>query len=275
MISEWLQSPVGRRVYALERKYVGEALAHVFGWQLLQIGHWGTSEDGDGGLLAESRTQQKSVVARAEGSFVPFPAPAGGRVGRIVSRIDSLAIAADSVDAVLLPHTLEQEPDPHTVLREVERILMGDGQLIVLGFRPISLWGLRHLLARHGYPPGAERLISEWRVRDWLKLLGFEIVDAQRFLFTGPWGKAAPGSQRFFEIVGKQTWPFFAGGYLLKARKRVYSMTPIRLSWRTRTGVVGGLAEPAARRAGSGLQSTGYTSDAGENPSALPLGRGP
>jgi len=246
MTTEWLRSPVGQRVYALERKYVSEALAHVFGWQLLQIGYWGSSADGND-LLAESRTQQKSVVARQLESLATVTT-AAGKVARICSRIDALGIASDSVDAVLLPHTLEQEPDPHTVLREVERILMGDGQLIVLGFRPMSFWGLRHLLARHGYPPGAERLLSEWRVRDWLKLLGFEIVDARRFLFTGPWGKAAPGSQRFFEIVGSHGWPFLAGAYMLQARKRVYSVTPVRLRWRQRTGVVGGLVEPAARR---------------------------
>jgi SAM-dependent methyltransferase len=243
--SEWLRTPVGQRVHALERKYVGEALAHVFGWQLLQIGEWGSTVENDG-LLSESRTQQKSVIARHVER--PTAAPSAGRIGRIVSRIDALGIASDSVDAVLLPHTLEQETDPHAVLREVERILMGDGQLIVLGFRPMSFWGARHLLARHGYPPRSERLLSEWRVRDWLKLLGFEIVDARRFLFTGPWGKAEPSSQRFFEIVGAHAWPFLAGAYLLKARKRVYSVTPIRLRWRTRTGVVGGLAEPAARR---------------------------
>jgi len=249
MTTEWLRSPVGQRVFALERKYVSEALAHVFGWQLLQIGYWGNTADGDD-LLSESRTQQKSIVARQIESLTALTAV--GRVARICSRIDALGIASDSVDAVLLPHTLEQEADPHAVLREVERILMGDGQLIVLGFRPMSFWGLRHLLARHGYPPGAERLLSEWRVRDWLKLLGFEIVDARRFLFTGPWGKAEPGSQRFFEIVGVHAWPFLAGAYMLKARKRVYSVTPVRLRWRQRTGVVGGLVEPAARRVGRG-----------------------
>jgi SAM-dependent methyltransferase len=245
--SDWLRTPVGQRVFALERKYVSEALAHVFGWQLLQIGEWGSTCENDG-LLAESRTQQKSVIARR--IDMPVPGSDAGRTGRIVSRIDALGIASDSVDAVLLPHTLERETDPHAVLREVERILMGDGQLIVLGFRSLSFWGMRQLLARNGYPPGTERLLSEWRVRDWLKLLGFEIVDARRFLFTGPWGKAAPNSQRFFEIVGSHAWPFLAGAYMLKARKRVYSVTPVRLRWRTRTGVVGGLVEPAARRTG-------------------------
>src|SRR5262245_57684535 len=80
--NEWLRTPVGQRVYALERKHVGEALAHVFGWQLLQIGEWGSTFDQDS-LLAESRTQQKSVVARR---FDAGSAERGGRTGRIVSR---------------------------------------------------------------------------------------------------------------------------------------------------------------------------------------------
>jgi SAM-dependent methyltransferase len=180
--SLWLNGPLGQRVYALERKLVAEALTQVFGWQLLQIGNWG----GDLGLLAGARTQRKAVLGHdAQVSSVPG-------VMTIRSRLDALAIASDSVDAVLLPHTLECAADPHELLREVERILPGDGQLVILGFRPFSSWGLRNLMAHSGFPPGTERLIAEHRIRDWLKLLGFEVTDAQRYLFSWPWGSAAP-----------------------------------------------------------------------------------
>lgn len=231
---EWLAGALGQRVYALERKLVGEALTQVFGWQLLQIGEWGE----DLGLLAGARTQRKAVLGQ--------DAFTGIRSGvmHIRSRLDALAIASDSVDAVLLPHTLEYAADPHELLREVERILPGDGQLIILGFRPFSSWGLRNLLARAGFPPGTERFIAEHRLRDWLKLLGFEITDARRYLFTWPWGRAAPRRQRFLENTGNTLWPLFAGAYLLRARKRVYTLTPIQPRWRTRTRVVGGLIEP-------------------------------
>lgn len=234
----WLRSPLGERLYALERKMTGEALAQVFGWQLLQIGVWGD----DDGLIAEARTQRKSVL----GWHGPRPVQAGEGVALIRSRTDSLAVASDSVDAVLLPHTLEYEPDPHEILREVGRILSGEGHLIVLGFRPFSSWGMRHLFARHGFPPGTERLIGERRLRDWLKLLGFEIVDARRYLFALPWG-ASSSPEGFFERAGERIWPFFAGGYLLKARKRVYAITPVRPRWRLRPKVVGGLIEPTTR----------------------------
>ena len=225
-------------MYALERKLAGEALAQVFGWQLLQIGLWGD----DDGLIAEARTQRKSVLAW-HGARPP------ARHRPIRSRTDSLAIASDSVDAVLLPHTLEYEPEPHEILREVGRILSGEGHLIVLGFRPLSSWGLRHCSRKSGFPPGIERLIGEGRLRDWLKLLGFEIVDARRYLFTLAVRRAARRRRRrFFERSGNYLWPMFAGGYLIKARKRVYTLTPIRPRWRLRPKVVGGLIEPTHAR---------------------------
>jgi SAM-dependent methyltransferase len=242
-IAAWLRTPLGQRVYALERKHASEALAQVFGWQMLQIGEWG-----DEGFIVDARTQHKALLMQP---WQLHPQGAKGGVSRVQSRTDALGIASDSVDAVFLPHTLEFEPDPHAVLREVERILMGDGHLIVLGFRPFSMWGLRHLLTREGFPPNAERLLGERRVRDWLKLLGFEIVDAHRYLFTLPWGKAAPRTERFLEVVGERAWPVLAGGYLLKARKRVYAMTPIRFRWRKRSQPVGGLIEPATRVQGN------------------------
>lgn len=235
-LSQWLQTPLGERVLTLERKLVGEALSQVFGWQLLQIGEWGACDI----LMAEARTQRKALLAAS------LDATGQDRV-TVRSRTDALAIASDSIDAVLLPHTLERTPDPHELLREVERILLGDGHLIVLGFRTFSGWGCRHLLAPAGFPPETERLIGERRLRDWLKLLGFEIVDARRYLFTLPWGAVTPRPERFLETAGERLWPLLAGAYLLKARKRVYAVTPIRPRWRTRTRVVGGLIEPTTR----------------------------
>lgn len=240
-LHSWLRTPLGQRLYAIERRLASEALAQVFGWQLLQIGLWGE----DDGLIADARTQRRSVLAWHGHRSTSLAAPV------IRSRTDELAIASDSVEAVLLPHTLEYEPEPHEILREVERVLSGEGHLIVFGFRPLSSWGIRHLFARAGFPPGLERMIAERRLRDWMKLLGFEIVDSRRYLFTLPWGSAT-NSQSFVERAGEHLWPLFAGGYMIKARKRVYTLTPIRPRWRLRPKVVGGLIEPTTRLGGAG-----------------------
>src|SRR5262245_47191894 len=108
----WLRTPLGQRAYSLECRLASEALAQVFGWQLLQIGLWGD----DDGLISEARTQRKSVLAWHGERSPDLPAV-------IRSRTDSLAVASDSVDAVVLPHTLEYEPDPHQIVREVGRVL--------------------------------------------------------------------------------------------------------------------------------------------------------
>jgi len=231
----WLTKPLGQRVLTLEQHLLQDVLAQMFGFQLLQIGQWGTVTD----YLHKARTQRYAVLDHALDALP-------GKVMGIRSRLDSLAIASDSVDAVLLPHTLESVANPHELLREVERILPGDGQLIVMGFRPSSLWGLRNLLTGTGFPPHTEQFIAEYRLRDWLKLLGFEVTDARRYLFTWPWGSATPPGQRLLEHAGRRLWPMLAGGYLLQARKRVYTLTPVRPRWRIRRRVVGGL-EPVVR----------------------------
>lgn len=242
--ANWLNGQLGQRVHTLECKLVSEALTQVFGWQMLQIGAWGQLHS----LMDAARTQRKAVLTREV-------TDANATVMTIQSRTDSLAIASDSVDAVLLPHILEHTPDPHELLREVERVLSGEGQLIILGFRPFSMWGTRDAFAVSGFPPGTERLIGERRLRDWLKLLGFEITEARRYLFTWPWGGAVPRSQRLLEAVGNHLWPLLAGAYMLCARKRVYTLTPIRPRWRVRR-VVGGLIEPTTRISHPNLKHT-------------------
>ncbi|MBN1239011.1 MAG: methyltransferase domain-containing protein, partial [Gammaproteobacteria bacterium] len=158
-----------------------------------------------------------------------------------------LAIASDTVDAVILPHTLERIPSPHAVLREVDRVLRADGQLIVLSFAPTGPWGLRHLFSPNGYPDGQQRMIREGRLRDWLELLSFEVGAARRYCHTLPLEQ--------FRQVGtfpKEEWaqrwlPMLSGGYLLHAQKRVHPLTPIRPVWRQpRLKAVGGF-EPSTR----------------------------
>jgi len=144
---------------------------------------------------------------------------------------------------VLLPHTLEFEPDPHAVLREVQRILVSEGHLLILSFSAGGTWALRHRWSEEGFPPGLVQLISERRARDWLALLGFEVTAAKRYLFRLPFPPRQTvnlSSSGWMESSGLLP----ANAYLLKARKRVYALTPVRPKWRERRPVVGGLVEP-------------------------------
>lgn len=232
-LNAWLATPLGRRCLANEQRLMRRALERVFGEQLLQIGAWGARNT----FLRYARTQRRALIDwRA------------GVAADVVCDPEQLAVASDSVDAVLLPHTLEHTASPHALLREVDRVLRADGHLIVLSFAPGGLWGLRHLLSARGYPEGRDRVIREGRLRDWLELLSFDVTPATRYCHTPPLEGAK--QLRFLprEELAQKWLPIVSGGYLLRAQKRVHPLTPVRL-WRrpSRLRAVGGLVEPTTR----------------------------
>lgn len=233
-IETWLNTARGRALRAIEVQLLGEALQDVFGWEMVQVGRWGDAHE----LLRQARTRRQLEIG-APGSAAPAD---------IVARLSQLPLASDAVDAVILPHTLEFEADPHSLLREVDRVLTGEGQLLILGFRPFSLWGLRAAVARAGYPPGLRQVLSERRIRDWLVLLGYDIAPVRHYLYEWPWGR--PGAQGGRLKRGLFN-PLPAGAWLLRARKRVYAVPSIRLRLRERAPVIGGLVKPAANRHGN------------------------
>jgi SAM-dependent methyltransferase len=232
-LTAWWGGSLGSALLAAECELVGEALEDVFGWELLQIGAWGRARE----LLSASRTRRQTVIAPAT-----FPAGAD-----VLARPSQLPINSDSVDAVLLPHTLEFAADPYAIVREVDRVLVGEGQLVLLGFRPWSLWGLRGRASRSGFPPSLRRVLSERRVRDWLVLLGYEVVASRRYLFASPWATGPKGEGNGAVVRRGLLNPLPAGAYLLKARKRVYTLTPIRPRFRDKPAVLGGLVKPTTR----------------------------
>lgn len=232
-LAEWFDTPLGSALLDQERAAAGEALECVFGQQFLQVGAWGPSSL----FLDLARTQRRAMLTGG-----------GGAPGSIQSYASSLPIQSDSIDVLLLPHTLEFEEQPHEVLREAERVLRAEGCLVVVGFEPLGGWALRHRLASGGFPPGLARLLPERRLADWLKLLGFDVDPAQRFLYTMPFARAQAGrSRRWAERAGRMLWSRLSGAYLLRARKRVYCVTPLRVTFRARPAVLGGFPEPTTR----------------------------
>jgi SAM-dependent methyltransferase len=233
-LDAWLAAPLGAVLLEQERAVVAASLECAFGLHCLQVGQWGDPAT----FLGCARTRRAALIADR---------PTAGAA--IVAEPSELPLQSDSVDVMLLPHTLEFGPDPHEVLREAARVLTGEGELIVLGFEPLGSWALRSAFTRGGSPPGIARWIPAARLADWLKLVGFEVGPAERYLYAPPIaGRRAARARGVFERAGRRAWPRFSGAYLLHARKRVHSMTPVRLRTRLRTAVIGGLTEPAARR---------------------------
>jgi SAM-dependent methyltransferase len=160
-----------------------------------------------------------------------------------------LPFEAQSVDLIVLPHTLEFSPDPHRLLREVERVLMPDGRLVISGFNSLSLWGMRQSMGRmtrRPFVPGTHDLIAFTRLKDWIKLLGFEF-DRGRFgcyrppLLTDKW----LARYEFMESAGDRWWPIFGATYMITAVKRVRGMRMVGPKWAKKPALAPGLAPVA------------------------------
>lgn len=229
---DWLKTPLGEALLQQEARVVEEALDGIFGEQCVQLGLWGDKRT----FLRFTRTQQCSLIAEtAEGE------PSA------IAEMHRLPLETDSLDAVLLPHTLDYSDRPHAILREVDRVLRSNGYVVVLGFKPVGLWGLRRLVPGAGMPPGADNLISDRRLRDWLQLLDMRIQTVSRYFFHWPLPRNKARSSSKWERRGQAWWPELAACYMLTAQKRVSTLTPVRPLWRRKPKVVAGLAEPSTR----------------------------
>ena len=231
-VQDWLQTPLGQALLQQESRIVEEALDGIFGEECLQLGVWGENR----AFTRFTRTQRCAVIAES-----PLGRPSA------VGRFHQLPVESDSIDAILLPHTLDYSERPHEILREVDRVLRADGQIVILGFKPLGLWGLRRLIPGAGMPPGAEHLISERRLRDWLKLLDMRIQNSLRYFFRWPLPRRKVSASQKWELRGQALWPELAACYMLTAQKRVSPLTPVRPVWRRKPKVVTGLAEPTTR----------------------------
>lgn len=227
----WLDSARGQALLALEESELKRVLPDVFGRHLLQIGDWGR----EGQLLASAETLHRAVLGGIANT---------GSAATIDPH--NLPLAAQSVDALVLPHTLEFSASPHTVLREASRVLNDRGRLFVLGFNPYSPWAWRARLGlRYAAFPASARHVSAGRLSDWLQLLDFEVTELRRFGDGFPW--LLPRSQGEPWNPGSLFAPF-AQVYLLMAKKRVVPLSLIGRATRAQVRPLVGMPVPAARR---------------------------
>ncbi|MBL8376594.1 MAG: class I SAM-dependent methyltransferase [Burkholderiales bacterium] len=234
-LENWFQSAAGRYVLAWERQCLEATITDLFGYFALQVGLPGID------LLAASRMPWRFRCG-----------PDGA--GQLLAHADELPIASESVDLVLLPHLLEESGDPHQTLREAERVLRPDGVLVVTGFNPLSLWGARRLAGRSEAPPWNAEFVGVLRLKDWLKLLNFEVRGGRYGCYRPPFD-----SERwltrfgFLEKAGSRWWPVAGAAYVLVARKRVAGMrviTPSRRPVRAPARLLAPTASQAVERCG-------------------------
>ena len=189
-LSGWLSTPQGAYVLDWELAQFDSAVDDVFGFRAVQIG-----------LPEVDFLRQNRISYRFSLALEPGAALAADPL--------QLPLASQSVDLVVLPHVLEGHPNPHDVLREVERVLMPEGQVVISGFNTASLWRVRQLFApRHNGAPWDAKFIGLLRLREWLRVLGFELNGGKFGCYAPPFRNEVWLKRfAFMEKAGARWWP--------------------------------------------------------------------
>lgn len=210
---EWIHTPLGQYIQAEETAFFNGSVSNIFGFNAMQVGLLEMD------CLRNSRMPQLIRVDEAEGI--------------ILCEAAQLPLASSCIDLLVLPHALEFSEQPHQVLREAERVLVPEGHIIISGFNPFSAWGMRRVLSRQHDYPWDGNFLSLLRIKDWLALLGFEVVQTSTQCFVPPFSK--PGWLKRFDFMdksGRRWWPMMGGVYFVIAKKRVAGMRLIKPNWK-------------------------------------------
>jgi len=236
-LCQWFTRQPGQSLLAVEALSLRSVLPALYGRIAVQLGCAGPLD-----LLEACNAYVRAVV--------DLPELAGpSAVGRVGGQPEQLPFDAGSVDLMLLPHTLEFADDPHQVLREVNRVLTPEGHVVILGFNPFSLWGLWRLFhRRNAEAPWSGHFLHLARLKDWLKLLDFELTQGEMLYYRPPLANVRNMERlRFLDKAGNRWWPLTGAVYLTVARKRVVGMTPLRPEWRQAPAFGRVVARPALR----------------------------
>jgi SAM-dependent methyltransferase len=214
-LSGWLSTPQGAYVLNWELAQFDSAVDDVFGFRAVQIG----LPEVD--FLRQNRIRYRFTLALEPGAA-------------LAADPLQLPLASQSVDLVALPHVLEGHHNPHDVLREVERVLMPEGQVVISGFNTTSLWRVRQAFTfrRNGAPWDA-KFIGLLRLREWLRVLGFELNGGKFGCYAPPFTQKVWLERfAFMDKAGARWWPITGGVYVVRAVKRVPGMRIVTPAWR-------------------------------------------
>jgi len=255
-MQDWLRTSQGRYLLQWEHGQMDRVVADIFGYHALQLGlpelqalranrmphRWvvaSGSEPVATQVLAPSTLPHGNTAPVQGQRDAAAPAPV-----QLLCDFAALPFPANSLDLVVLPHALELHADPHATLREVERVLMPEGRVVICGVNPASLWGFRqrraHLYRKLGFGelflPQEGEFIGYWRLRDWLRLLSFEVESGQ----FGCYRPAVTGEKwlerfQWMDRAGARWWPIFGAVYFLVAVKRVRGMRLLGPVWKAVT----------------------------------------
>jgi len=159
-LAEWFDEGFGQKLYQQQKTCCEQGLNRLFGYRLAQLGVSPRHS-----LLRNLQPSHKFILSRAL------------KGASCQCEFDALPLPSDTIDIVLLHHVLDFSSHPHRDLIEAARLVKAGGHIVIVGFDPLSLFGLYKWLAavysdkvvwRHNS-------LRQGRVIDWLQLLGFQV----------------------------------------------------------------------------------------------------
>lgn len=234
-LQEWYLTPAGQNLYKELLVKVDELLPSLFGYYALQIG--GLAEDID--LMSSSRIGQKTYMTLNTDK------------GNLVANPLALPFPPNTLDLIVLPHTLDISPKPHQVLREIHRVMISEGHLVLIGFNPFSMMGLSKLIfLRSQRAPWSAHFFTPRRLKDWLSLLGFKLVATEHVGLQPPiQNMRFQQRMKFLSKAEKVGLGRLGGLQIFIAKKRELTLTPTLQPWKPRRRMIPvNVTEPTARK---------------------------
>ncbi|MFV0575544.1 MAG: methyltransferase domain-containing protein [Vibrio sp.] len=212
----WQQLKNGEWVFESIQTRLDEWCPKLFGYHMLKLG----------GLSCELTTHQCNIKHQVNVDTV-------NPLHSVIADAYELPFVEKSIDAALVCHQLDYCSDPHRLLREVDRIIIDDGHLILTGFNPLSLIGLSSLMPwRKNNLPWSGRMFTPYRIKDWLSVLNYEVVHCDTYALF-PIKKGKPVTTWLEHGLGS-CGSVFGSVYFIVAKKRMYPLNPIKTHWKVK-----------------------------------------
>ena len=241
LVEEWFATPVGKAMLAEQQKQLDELLSTLFGYHLLQLS-----------ICRHQALYRNSKVGHR---FSLSPISGSGIAG--IADEDALPLETESIDVAVLHHVLEYAQHPLALLKEVSRVVLPSGHVVIVGFNPYSFMGLLSL-KDHWRHKGVwqNHILAVTRLADWLTLMDFRIDSVHYGYFRPPF-QFGLGETLFTKVANtleQLQWPMGCF-YIVHAQKEVSRLTPIKPRWKH-------LAKPVIPL----METSLYTSESKKNP---------
>lgn len=223
-LADWYAEPLGEAFALLEADCLEQVLPGLFGYTALQIGSsfqkfWLQSSAIPHKIFLDCSFQKQDTHSKVISSA-------------LVCEYECLPFPSESLDLVFLPHTLEFCSDPFALLKEVARVLIPEGHIIIFGFNPFSLWGIWKFFAKKKTSfPWNITPMSFFQLKRALAEESFHICYHEALFYRPPinnyrWLKKL----LFLETLGRLCWPYPGSVQFMVARRKVAALTPLQFS---------------------------------------------